>query len=181
MTTFTRLLSIALISFATLTGCGGGGGGGGGGGAAAPPPAVGVGDIVIDDFTIGFPPDPVVFTSFEFSMAAPFSIGTSPFTADFLNGEALTRGNTDLYNTGDFAWHILNNSSARVEFRMPPSTLEFFVLTENTTGIRTVEIFDVDGVSILTVTPMNAFELVEVIRTGAQTLIGSMVVTNTPP
>ena len=180
MTTFTRLLSIALISFATLTGCGGGGGGGGGG-AAAPPPAVGVGDIVIDDFTFGFPPDPVVFTSFEFSMAAPFSIGTSPFTADFLNGEALTRGNTDLYNTGDFAWHIFNNTSATVTFEMPPSTLEFFVLTENTTGIRTVEIFDVTGASILTVTPMNIFERVTVTRTASETLIGLMVVTNTPP
>jgi hypothetical protein len=181
MTTFTRVSSIALISFATLTGCGGGGGGGGGG-AAAPAPVVGVGDIVIDAFTVVFSPTESVFTSFEFTMTAPFSIGgTPPFTADFLGGQALTRGNPALYEEGDFAWHIFNNTSATVTFGTPPSALEFFVLTENTTGIRTVEIFDVDGASILTVTPMNAFERVEVIRTPGQTLIGDMVVTNTPP
>ena len=123
-----------------------------------------------------------MFTSFEFSMAAPFSIGgTPPFTADFLGGQALTRGNPALYEEGDFAWHIFNNTSATVTFGTPPSALEFFVLTENTTGIRTVEIFDVDGVSILTVTPMNVFERVTVTRVAPEPLIGRMVVTNTPP
>ncbi len=145
------------------------------------PPVTGVGDIVIDDFSYGFPPDPVVSTSFEFSMAAPFSIGPPGSTATFSNGQALTRGNTALYNTGDFAWHILNATSATVTFEMPPSTLEFFVLTENTTGIRTVEIFDVDGVSILAVTPMNAFEQITVARMAGDALIGAIVVTNTPP
>ncbi len=177
MKTLTRFLAVALVSFATLTACGGGGGGGGGG--AATPPVTGVGDIVIDDLMYG--PSPVVSTSFEFSMAAPFSIGPTGSTATFSNGQALTRGNTALYNTGNFAWHILNATSATVTFEMPPGTLEFFVLTENTTGIRTVEIFDDTGASILTVTPMNTFERVEVIRMAGQTLIGSMVVTNTPP
>ncbi len=179
MTTLTRVSSIALISFATLTGCGGGGGGGGG--AAAPPPAVGVGDIVIDLFTFTFSPTNSVSTSFELAMTAPFSIGTPPFTADFSSGQALTRGNADLYSEGDFAWHIFNATLATVTFGTPLITLDFFVLTENTTGIRTVEIFDVTGASILTVTPMNAFERVTVTPMAGQALIGRMVVTNTPP
>ena len=110
MTTLTRLSFISLVAFATLTGCGGGGGGGGGGAA---PPVVGVGDIVIDDFAYDLPPSSAVeFTSFEFTAIGGFSIGSFPFTATFSNGNAETRGNTDLYNTGDFAWHILNATVA---------------------------------------------------------------------
>ena len=114
MKTFTRLLAIAVISFATVTGCGGGGGGDGGAvtpPAAAPPanrPLAGQwnGHAV----TLG---SPDFFTSFEEAKTGPFTEGISPFTASFSNGNAETRGDTALYITGDNAWHILIGTSAR--------------------------------------------------------------------
>ncbi len=75
MKKFSRLLAIALVSSATLTACGGGGGGGG---VATPTTPLSNCDVVIDDFTFGLPPSPVVFTSFEFSAIGGFSIGTPP-------------------------------------------------------------------------------------------------------
>ncbi len=179
MKTFTRLLAIALVSSATLTACGGGGGGGGG--ATTPTTPLSNGDVVIDDFTFGLPPSPVVFTSFEFSATGGFSVGAFPFTATFSNGNAETRGNQAFYISGLNAWHILNGTSATVTFGTPPSTLSFWVRTVNAADVSTIEIFDVtptNPVLITTVTPTSTYTQITVTRMAGETLIGSMVVTN---
>ncbi len=184
MKTYTPILAIALVSFVTLTGCGGGGGYSAPAATPPPPspsPPLSNGDVVIDDFTFGLPPSPVVFTSFEFSAIGGFSIGAFPFTTDFSNGNAETRGVAAFYRSGVNAWHILNGTSATVTFGTPPSTLSFWVRTVNAADVSTIEIFDVtptNPVLITTVTPTTTYTQITVIRMAGETLIGSMVVTN---
>ncbi len=179
MKTLTRLLAIALVSFAALTACGGGGGGGGGTPASN-------GDVVIDEFSYGSPPSPDVMTGFESIEVTnggigPFSVGTSPFRATFSTGRAETRGVLALYRAGVNSWHILYGTSATVTFDTLPSTLAFWVRTVNAADVSTIEIFDVtptNPVLITTVTPTSIYTQITVTRMAGETLIGSMVVTN---
>ena len=176
MRTFTRLSSIALISFATLTGCGGGGGGGGG--VTTPPPPVadqspsGVWDG--QAVTAG---GPDVTTSFEFNRPGPFTVGTAPFTATFSSGQALTRGNTTFYVDGDNAWHVLVGTPATVTFGTMPKTLSFWVRTENGAVASTIDILDENAALITSVTPNATYTQIVVNRTAAQTSIGSITIT----
>ena len=170
----------ALLLSAFIGACGGGGGG-------APPPTVGP-----------TPPAPVaqnpggiwdgqsvtaaaadVFTSFEFNAAGPFtdSSWASPYIATFSAGTAETRGDADLYSTGDFAWHV--PSSAIVTFETLPSTLTFDVRTEFAGDVSNIDILDENGALIQNVVPANAFQKISVIRGAGQTLIGSVEVTST--
>ena len=57
-----------------------------------------------------------VFTDFESSATAPFSVGTSPFSADFSTGVVESRGRPKLYTSGFFSWHILSGETATVTF-----------------------------------------------------------------
>ena len=186
MKTFTRLFAIALASFATLTACGGGGGG------YTPPTTpttpttpLSNGDVVIDLLAFGAPPSPSVETSFESIEVTnggigPFSVGTMPFRATFSTGRAESRGVDALYRDGVNSWHILYGTlAATVTFDAPPSTLSFWVRTENAADVSTIEIFDLNSALIPPViTPTNIFQQIFVTRTPAETLIGSMVVTN---
>ncbi len=180
MKTSTRLLSVALVSFATLTGCGGGGWGGGGRETLLPlpPPAdqspsgVWEGQALTQASTD-------VFTSFEFDAAGPFSVGTSPFTASFSNGNAENRDKRDFYITGDNAWHILISTSATVTFETLPRSLSFWVRTENATDVSDIQILDENSALIMAVIPTNAYQEIILTRAAGETSIGSMVVTST--
>lgn len=181
MNTLARLISLSLVSLTLLAACGGGGGGG----ATSPPPpppppppptqsAGGIwGGLAV---TQG-PAD--VATSFEFNAVGPFSIGASPFTATFSNGNAESRGQGDLYSTGAFAWHILTGTAATVTFETDPSTLSFSVRTEFAADVSDIQILDENGALIRSVTPTNVFQLIAVNRAAGETPIGSMVVTST--
>jgi len=118
-------------------------------------------------------------TSFEFDATGPFCIGTSPFTATFSSGVTESRGQPGLYSSGNFAWHVLSSTSATVTFETLPSTLTFFVRRESTGTVSDIQILDENGDLIMVVTPTNAFQQVAVNRAPGQTLIGSVVVTNT--
>jgi hypothetical protein len=120
-----------------------------------------------------------VFTSFEFNAAGPFtdSSWASPYIATFSAGTAETRGDADLYSTGDFAWHV--PSSAIVTFETLPSTLTFDVRTEFAGDVSNIDILDENGALIQNVVPANAFQKISVIRGAGQTLIGSVEVTST--
>ena len=78
---------------------------------------------------------PDVFTSFEFSAAGPFSVGVAPFTATYSNGNAESRGIPSFYITGLNSWHVLIGTSATVTFGTLPSSVNFFVRTENVTDV----------------------------------------------
>jgi|GEM_PF-4712718 len=195
MKTFTRLLVIALVAFATLTACGRSDDGG----IIAPPPSgsnqppsgsnqppsgsnqspsgIWRGQAVT-------PSGPDVSTSFEDNEVTnggvgPFSVGTSPFTATFSNGVAEKRGEPSFYISGDNAWHIVVGTFATVTFGMLPKTLSFSVRTEHRTDVSDIEFLDEVGALIMSVTPTNAYTQIFVSRTAAETSIGSMVVTST--
>ncbi len=180
MKTVTRLLAIALVAFATLTACGRSDDGG----IIAPPPSgstqspsgVWGGQAV----TLN---GPDVSTSFEDNEVTnggvgPFSVGASPFTATFSDGNAEERGEPSFYITGDNAWHVLVGTSATVTFDSPPRTLSFWARTE--IGVSsTIEIRDVNAVLIPPIiTPTTTYTQIFVNRTATDTPIGSIDVTS---
>lgn len=120
-----------------------------------------------------------VATSFEFDAVGPFSVGTSPRTATFSDGVAETRGAAGFYVTGDHAWHILVGTSASVTFETLPSSLSFWVRTQNINDESEVQVFDQNGALIQSITPTNEFQEVVITRAAGETFIGSFDVTST--
>jgi len=118
-------------------------------------------------------------TSFEFNATGPFCIGTSPFTATFSGGVTESRGQADLYSSGNFAWHVLSGTSAIVTFETLPSTVTFFVRTVFADTVSDIQILDENGDLIMSVIPTRAFQQVIVDRVPGETLISSIVVTST--
>ncbi len=115
-------------------------------------------------------------TSFEFEATGPFCIGTSPFTATFSSGVTKSVGQSSLYRSGDFSWHVLSGTSAIVTFETLPSTVTFNVRTEFMGTVSDIEIRDENGDFIMAVTPTDVFQQVVVNRDPGQTIIGSIVV-----
>ncbi len=152
----------ALLLSAFIGACGGGGGGGGG--------VVGPVD----------PPQSTcqLSTSFEFNATGPFCIGTSPFTATFSSGVTKSVGQSDLYSSGDFSWHVLSGTSAIVTFETLPSTVTFFVRTESVGTVGDIQILDEIGDLIMSMTPTNVFQQVVVNRDPGQTIIDTIMVTS---
>lgn len=170
----------ALFFLAFMAACGGGGG------AAPPqppppppppPPAQNPGGIWVGQSVTAAAPD--VFTSFEFTQNAPFTVGTAPFTATFDNGRAETRGVPAFYITGANAWHVLVGTSATVTFGTNPSTLDFWVRTENAGDVAEIRIFDENSTLIQTIVPDNVYRQVTINRTPGEALIGTIEVTST--
>ena len=118
-------------------------------------------------------------TSFEFNATAPFCIGTSPFTATFSSGVAKSSGEADLYSSGNFAWHVLSGTLATVTFETLPITVTFFARNEFASTVSDIQIMDENDDLIMSVTPTNMFRQIIVNRDPGQTLIGSIVITNT--
>ena len=183
MKILTRILSIALVVFATVIGCGGGGGGDAVTAppppAPAPPPAADQSPAGVWDGQAVTQGSPDLDTSFEFNDTGPFSVGTSPFTASFSNGNAESRGVPAFYITGLNAWHILTGTSATVTFETLPRTLSFWVRTGNAADVSDIEILDQNSAVIMAVVPTNVYQQIVVNRAAGETSIESMVVTST--
>ena len=118
-------------------------------------------------------------TSFEFGAVGPFSVGTSPRTVTFSNGAAESRGIPGFYVTGISAWHILVGTSATVTFETLPSSLSFWVRTENATDVSEIQIFDEAGALIQSLTPTDVYERIDVTRMAGESFIGTFDVTST--
>ena len=148
----------ALLLSAFIGACGGGGGG------AAPP-------IQSTCF---------LSTSFEFDATGPFCIGTAPHIARFSRGVTKSVGQADLYSSGNFSWHVLSGTSAIVTFDTNPSTVTFFVRSENLGTVSDIEVLDENSDLIMPVIiPTTMFVQVMISRDPGQTLIGSIIVTST--
>ncbi len=104
--------------------------------------------------------------------------GTTPYRALYSSGDAQTVGNTSLYHSGLFAWHILNGTVATVTFETLPNTLSFWVRTANATVVSNIDILDDNGVVIRNVVPTNAYQMISVVRGAGQTLIDLVEVTS---
>ncbi len=179
---------IATLALSVLiSACGGGGGGGSPPPQSPPPPPPPPPPVTQNPGGLWFAQlvstaAPDVYTSFEFDETAGFTTGTAPYTANFSNGNAETRMIPGFYINGLNAWHILVGTSATVTFETLPSTLSFWVRTENATDVGNIDIFDENGMLILNVVPTNAYQPlnapITVVRGAGQTLIGSVVVTS---
>lgn len=120
-----------------------------------------------------------VITSFEFDAAGPFSIGTSPRTASFSNGIAKAAGDPAFTVTGSYAWYVSVGTSATVTFETLPSSLSFWVRTQNASDASEIQVFDEAGTLIQTVTPTDVFQEIVVTRAAGETFIGSFDVIST--
>ena len=174
------LIASFFASFAFVAACSSGGDGGFMMTPPPPPPPPAAQSVAgIWSGTSVTDPAPDVFTSFEFNETGPFSVGSAPYTADFSNGNAESRGIPSFYITGLNAWHILIGTSATVTFETLPNTLDFFVRMEAAGNVGLIEIFDEYSVMIDSFAPTNAFQRRTITRTAGQSLIGSMTVTST--
>ena len=117
--------------------------------------------------------------SFEFNATGPFCIGTSPFTATFSSGRTQSSGNADLYESGEFAWHVSSGTSATVTFETLPSMVTFFVRNELAGAVSDIQVLDENNDLIMAVTPTDFFQQIVINRDPGQTLIDSVVVTST--
>ena len=180
MTTIIRLISTTLASLVILAGCGGGGGGGSPPPPPPPPPPIQFQSVTGTwggQSVTGAAAD--VSTSFEFGATGGFTVGATPYTAAFSNGNAETRGDPGLYVSGTNAWHILVGTAATVSFETLPNTLRLNVRTVNAADVSNVDIFDENGVLIQNVIPTNAYQIINITRGAGESLIASVEVTST--
>ncbi len=109
----------------------------------------------------------------------PSVSGTSPYTATFSSGVTKASGRSDYYSSGDYAWHVLNETSATVTFETLPSTLTFYVRGEIASTVSDIQVLDENGDLIMQMAPTNILQQVIVNRAVGQTIIGSVVITST--
>ena len=169
---------LLLVSLFLMAGCGGGGGDN----AAVPPPPTPTPAQSAAGSWNGQSVTAVaadVFTSFEFNASGPFSVGSTPYTATFSNGNAESRGIPSFYISGLNSWHVLVGTSATVSFETSPNTLSFHVRMEAASDVGQIQVFDENNAAIQTIVLTNVFQTVTVTRTAGQTLIDSVSVTST--
>ena len=68
-----------------------------------------------------------VSTSFEGLPSGDFTIGTSPITATFTSGTALTVGVPENYHTGLYSWHVHASTPAVISFETPASNIRLWI------------------------------------------------------
>lgn len=120
----------------------------------------------------------VVTTSFEDNPNGDFTIGTSPVTATFTNGEAMTVGNGALYHSGIHSWHISPNTTGIVTFETAASVVDLWFRDASGAGPSEVRVIDVDGIVLSTTVGSQTFQNVVVSRASGETLIASVEVRN---
>ncbi len=164
----------ALIAAIFITACGGSSGGN----KTPPPPPPPTNQSPAGAWmgTAVTPDVADVASSFEFDDADGFTVGSSPFTADFQGGVAENRGMSELNNDGQYSWHVAAAAAGTVTFETAPSTLSLFTRVVTTGDVATVTVNDVNGDEITTVIVTDAFQEISVTRDrdAGDTLIGSI-------
>ena len=111
------------------------------------------------------------FTSFEGADSGDILIGTVPLSAAFVGGNAGRRGVPAYYQSGSFAWHIDQESTAEVVFTTPASEVDFWFRDTVGGGPVLIRVIDVEGTVISEATGTQVFTNLVVTRTEDQTLI----------
>ena len=119
-----------------------------------------------------------VSTSFENVSAGTISIGTSPITATFTNGSAMTVGNPAFYHSGGWSWHVPQGVTGVVTFETPASDVGLWV-RDTPGGAGQVRAIDTGGATIATLQISGAFQNFVVTRTAGETLIARVEYQNT--
>ncbi|WP_281560066.1 PQQ-dependent sugar dehydrogenase [Thalassomonas sp. RHCl1] len=85
-----------------------------------------------------------VETSFETTdLSGSFTLGTSPNTVTFTNGEAKFAGIASLYHSGSQAFMVQNNT-ATVSFATPAAEFSVFLKAQSGAAGATVNVFDIN-------------------------------------
>ena len=111
------------------------------------------------------------FTSFEGADSGDILIGTVPLSAAFVGGNAGRRGVPAYYQSGSFAWHIDQESTAEVVFTTPASEVDFWFRDTVGGGPVLIRVIDVEGTVISEATGTQEFTNLVVTRTEDQTFI----------
>lgn len=119
-----------------------------------------------------------VSTSFETEPAGDFTLGISPITATFQNGNAQSVGNPALYVSGSHSWHVPPNTTAIVTFETPASEVSFFFRNAPGAGPSEARLIDVDGSVISTSAGTQNFINVTITRDDGETPIDRVEVRN---
>ena len=119
-----------------------------------------------------------VSTSFENVGAGNFSIGASPITATFTNGNAQTVGTPAYYHSGIYSWHIGPGVTATITFETPASVVDLWV-RDTPGGAGEVRAIDTDGATVASMTITGSFQNFVVVRGMGDTLIESVEYQNT--
>lgn len=84
-----------------------------------------------------------VFTSFEFTdTTLDFTLGDSPNSVQFLNGEAKTVGVFLLYNSGMNAWMVDSNQIGEILFETPASLVDLWFRDQNPDNPSALTFYD---------------------------------------
>jgi len=85
-------------------------------------------------------------TSFEFlDLSGAFTLGTSPLTATFTNGQAKSIMAFSLYKTGTNSWMVDSGDTGTVTFGSPPSRVQFCFRDQDPTVQSTLTVRDPMG------------------------------------
>lgn len=112
-----------------------------------------------------------VSTSFETEPPGDFTIGTSPITAQFRNGNAMTVGNPALYQSGTHSWHVSAGVTGVIEFETPASEVDFWFRDAAGGGPSVARVIDVNDAVVSQTTGSQSFQNVTVTRAQGETLI----------
>jgi len=119
-----------------------------------------------------------VSTSFEGLSGGTISIGTSPITATFTEGNAQTVGVGAYYHSGIFSWHINAGTTAVVTFETAASAVDLWV-RDTPGGAGEVRAIDSGGATVASLTITGSFQNFVVTRGAGETLIASVEYQNT--
>jgi len=118
-----------------------------------------------------------VSTSFEeFNNQSTVVIGTSPFTATFTGGNAKTIGNGTLYHTGSHSWHISPNATGTISLETNARAIDFWFRDAPGAASSEVRIIDENDTVLLTANGSQSFTMVNLSRTGGESLIARVEV-----
>jgi hypothetical protein len=114
------------------------------------------------------------FTSFEFSDAGTFDIGTPPLIATFSGGAAQTVGVGAYYHSGAFSWHVPSGGEATVTFAVPAEAIDFWFRDTQGASSSEYTVIDTEGATIGNGKGTQSFERISMERSGVETLIASI-------
>lgn len=120
-----------------------------------------------------------VSTSFEFTdLSGSFTLGTSPKSVTFDNGEAKTVGVPALYHTGTHAWFIPVGNTGEILFETPVFDVDLWTRDETVSNNGVLKVIDTNGTEILSLDLTTTYQNVQITLTGPVAPIDKITVQN---
>jgi hypothetical protein len=117
---------------------------------AAPPSDAQAVCTSFESIAFGICADEVLFPTVP---VGNFSIGISPATAEFKNGDVMSVGTVAYYHSGGRSWHVAPGTTATIQFETPAELFELFHRNTAGGGPIAIRVINTDGDIILTAGP----------------------------